>query len=174
MTMTLTSHQFLRELESLEGVEHAVTEFENAAHSVGEARRFARDRLAAWGFGRKHALTDKVVLVLSELATNAVLHARTRPEGENECFGVVLAYKEDFGLGVLVADNTCSLPAIVHPPSATAEHGRGLVLVETVADGWAVTRRRTEDRHCGKGVWGFFRVPEPSGLPARHGVSEGC
>ncbi|GLW53526.1 ATP-binding protein [Kitasatospora phosalacinea] len=46
--------------------------------SVPEARRGARTELAARGMDADHPLTDTVLLVVSELVTNAVRHAAPR------------------------------------------------------------------------------------------------
>lgn len=96
-----------------------------AAESVGRARRVAR----AWcRYCRvPDDLVDAVLLVMSEMCANAILH------GGSDSIGV-RAWLPSFGvLRIEVADYTPSrLPAVQHP-SAESEHGRGLFLVDAVA-----------------------------------------
>ncbi|AEW93813.1 regulatory protein [Streptantibioticus cattleyicolor NRRL 8057 = DSM 46488] len=110
-------------------------------HSAGRARREARDALRGWGCRREDA--EAVVLVVSELATNAIRHARAR----GRLFEVRLHYLGD------VSD-----PSTAHPretyPDDDAESGRGLLLVAANAEKWGW-------RPCptGKTVWARVRLP---------------
>ena len=84
---------------------------------------------------------DLVVLLVSELATNAVLHARTDY--------VVRVAVDEAGqrARVEVEDANERPPSIAHtPPEATS--GRGLHLVQSLAESWGV-----EGRMAGKLVW---------------------
>ena len=104
--------------------------------SPGRARRFVRDVLAAWGAER---FEEPATLLTSELVTNAVLHARSRPELKLRLAGD--------RLWVGVADNTPVSPVRKHygPQAAT---GRGLMLVERMAAAWG-----TSISDHGKVVW---------------------
>lgn len=95
--------------------------------SVGQARRFARRALDEWGLAD---LVDTVVLLTSELATNAVLHARTT-------FAVVLSLSAGH-LRVDVLDGSGTAPR-VRQPSPTAATGRGVGMVAALADQWGAT-----------------------------------
>ena len=106
--------------------------------SVGAARRFVEATLASSG---RPELADAATLLTSELVTNAVLHAGTE-------VGVVVRV-EGGGLRVEVHDASPVLP-VVKTHSALAATGRGLHLVEKLADAWGVGE---ED---GKYVW--FRL----------------
>jgi anti-sigma regulatory factor (Ser/Thr protein kinase) len=110
--------------------------------SPGRARRFVRDVLAAWGV--EH-FEEPATLLTSELVTNAVLHARSRPE-------LKLRLSGD-RLWVGVADNTPVSPVRKRygPEAAT---GRGLMLVERMAAAWG-----TSISDQGKVVW-FELSPE--------------
>jgi len=80
-----------------------------------------------------------VMLLTSELATNAVLHARTD-------FEVTVARGED-ALRIAVTDGNTRLPQPCMAP-ADATTGRGLALVDALANAWGA------DRHGrGKTVW---------------------
>ena len=92
--------------------------------AVRAARRFVEDQLV--GAGLEH-LADDAGLLTSELAANAVLHARTE-------FDVVM-YQVGAGARVEVRDRSSVLPVFT-APSATAMSGRGLILVQTLAAAW--------------------------------------
>ena len=100
--------------------------FPPAARSVVEARRRVTQALEDWEL---IALCDAVVLLTSELVTNAVLHARTPV--------TVAVTREGDGVRVSVTDGSHVTPAR-RRSSATATTGRGLQLLETLADHWAV------------------------------------
>lgn len=123
----------------------------------------------AWELPENDDLIDRVVLVLSELVTNAVVHGRTRPPGEKETVGVVLAFKKDFALGLLVGllvtDNSNKVPIPKIRPSADDVRGRGLTLVTAESDGWTTTPYQDREGCKRKGVWAFFQCPRSGVLP---------
>jgi two-component sensor histidine kinase len=105
------------------------------ARSVAAARRLLRSTLDA------HATSsaDDAVLMISELVTNAVRHARTRLH-----VSVSIA---DRTLRVEVSDDDPTLPvapALEHH----ATSGRGLRIVDNLADRWGAT-----PTDAGKTVW---------------------
>ncbi|HVM08988.1 MAG TPA: ATP-binding protein [Acidimicrobiales bacterium] len=102
------------------------------------ARSFLRRTLDAAGVS-----ADLAVLLVSELATNAVLHARTD-------FAVRIWIERDH-VRVEVQDANERPPMIGHTP-AESTSGRGLHLVQTLSTSWGV-----EGRPDGKTVW--FVVP---------------
>ncbi|MEU3334366.1 ATP-binding protein [Streptomyces sp. NPDC006668] len=112
--------------------------------SVGLARRRVRDHLADWGHGPDDpALTDALLLV-SELATNAVRHGPLR---ERE-FEVAVTALADGSCLIEVSDEGQLEPRL-RVVGEWEETGRGLHLVEAVAAAWGVW---TRGRH-GKTVW---------------------
>jgi anti-sigma regulatory factor (Ser/Thr protein kinase) len=117
--------------------------------SIGAARRFVRTALVAAG---RTELLDDAELAVSEIVTNAVVHAGTRIQVE-VVLGPVL-------LRVEVQDSSPHQPR-ARRYAATASTGRGLGLLNEVAADWGV--RATED---GKAVW--FELA-PSLAPPRHG-----
>ncbi|GAA5611535.1 hypothetical protein Spla01_02688 [Streptomyces platensis] len=94
------------------------------------AREFARTALVEWDLERR---ADEVLLCVSELATNALLHGV--PPGREYRLRLVLG--ED---GLLRVE--------VHDSGAEADWGRGLLLVSALADKWGVGERAP-----GKIVW---------------------
>ena len=113
--------------------------------SASSARRFVRENLRSWG-ADEHCET--AVLLISELVTNAVLHARSAPE-------VVMRY-EGTVLRIEVYDQSSVLPARRHY-GLQAGTGRGIVLVEEMASDWGA-----DQTGSGKVVW--FELRPGSGL----------
>ncbi len=92
--------------------------------AVAGARAFVREALERW---REDELVDTVTLLLSELVTNAVIHAAAAP--------TVAVHLLPDRVHVEVADDdTTRLQARDAPLSA--ESGRGLTLVEALAHRW--------------------------------------
>lgn len=117
--------------------------------SIPRARAFAYSALVDWG---AESRTDDVLLCVSELATNALLHGVPPGRGfllhlDRFADGVVRVEVHDSGRGDV------RLPAAPRPD---AEDGRGLLLVAAFADKWGVGERRP-----GKIVWCEFAVGGP-------------
>jgi len=97
--------------------------------NVPRARHELRRELAEWGLP---ALADTAELVLAELLTNAIRHARS-PAGRR----IETRYRmTSDGLRIEVHDANLTLPAM--PPevaSEAAESGRGLALVAALTGG---------------------------------------
>jgi anti-sigma regulatory factor (Ser/Thr protein kinase) len=105
--------------------------------SVGMARSLVRETLAAFDSDAR----EVALLLTSELVTNAILHARTPVQ-----LGVLV--DGDRAL-VCVADRLAQSPAL--SPRAHSQDrpgGRGLALVEDLADTWGTTTYTG-----GKTVW---------------------
>ncbi|MFJ2561068.1 MULTISPECIES: ATP-binding protein [unclassified Streptomyces] len=119
--------------------------------SVAAARAELRKALAGWGMS---ALEDSAVLVLSELVTNAVRHARVPSGREIETRFVPVRLPVPDGLRIEVHDASALRPfRWAEPPDACG--GRGLVIVDALADEWGVTDRGG----VGKLVWASWRSP---------------
>jgi len=112
--------------------------------SAALARLFVQQTLGEWGCD---GLLDASRLLVSELVTNAVLHARTDLE-----LSVRLVAR---GVRVEVSDGSPSAPVVRHYEDE-AMTGRGLALVEELASDWGV-----DDRGDGKSVW--FEIHEQLG-----------
>jgi len=104
------------------------------AASVSDARHVARGVAA----GMPADVAERLELVVSELASNAVRHAQT---------SFMLSILTEPSLRVEVADGSSALPA-PRQPGPWSEGGRGLWLVAACTECWGVTRRGS-----GKSVW---------------------
>ncbi|MET8506367.1 ATP-binding protein [Streptomyces sp. NPDC004787] len=109
--------------------------------SVPLARAFVRTALADWGLD---ARAEDVLVCVSELATNALLHGV--PPGRG--YRLQLSLTHPGPLRVEVHDSGDGTPAVREPSD---ESGRGLLLVEALADRWGVG-----ERNPGKIVWCEF------------------
>ncbi|WP_030799469.1 ATP-binding protein [Streptomyces sp. NRRL S-337] len=118
--------------------------------SVSLAREFARTTLADWDLKLR---TDDIVLCVSELATNALLHGAPPGRGYRLWLSLGAA---DGPLRVEVHDSGDGEPyATEATVGAECESGRGLLLVEALADRWGVG-----ERVPGKIVWCEFRCAD--------------
>lgn len=115
--------------------------------SVPIARRFVRDALRSIAGSRDVDIdVDTAVLLASELVTNAVLHARSP-------FNIVVAERATDLVRVEVRDGS-PVPPRMHSFSTMSATGRGLRLLEQLAEAWGV-----ESGADGKVVW--FEVGRP-------------
>lgn len=111
--------------------------------SVPAARQFVREAVTDWALGDR---LDDVLLCVSELATNALVHGV--PPGRG--YQLQLSLLADGVLRVEVHDSGDGRPDICEPCD---ESGRGLMLVAALADKWGVA-----ERSPGKIVWCEFVV----------------
>ena len=109
-----------------------------ATVSVPLARHVTQDLLRAWG--SPHDLDDAALLV-SELVANVVDHV----QGE-AVLSLELALAGDW-LRISVADGSAVRP-VVRELRGERPRGRGLQLVEAIADRWGA-----EDHEGGKRIW---------------------
>ncbi|MEU5363289.1 ATP-binding protein [Streptomyces sp. NPDC005925] len=96
---------------------------------VPGARQQVRKALADWGVGDE--LAHSVTLVANELLTNAVTHCRI-PSARVR----VTLTLDDGGLFLEVADPDRDRLPTIHRSRPDEEGGRGLALVEALADSW--------------------------------------
>ncbi|MEU3336780.1 ATP-binding protein [Streptomyces sp. NPDC002144] len=105
--------------------------------AVPEARRALRELLRQWG---RPGRSDVAELLTSELVTNALVHT--------DHDAVLTAVVGQRGLRVEVRDFVARRPRPCPANTGDGTHGRGLVLVQSLADAWGV---RTHG--VGKAVW---------------------
>ncbi|MFF2124241.1 SpoIIE family protein phosphatase [Streptomyces olivochromogenes] len=114
--------------------------------ALTEARHMIRAAVRAWGGGER---ADEVELVADELITNALIHT----EG-----AAIVTLRVLSGPGrrlrAEVEDSSSALPRR-REAGESGVSGRGLLLVDRLADVWGV-----EARGGGKCVWCEFLVPE--------------
>jgi anti-sigma regulatory factor (Ser/Thr protein kinase) len=111
--------------------------FPNATKSVAQARHYVTDSLR----GAPPEVIDSAAVMVSELATNAVRHADSE---------FTLSIDRDAAqIRVAVTDAAESLPRL-RSPSPKEHSGRGLQIVDALADEWGVAEMI--DR-AGKTVW---------------------
>jgi GAF domain-containing protein/anti-sigma regulatory factor (Ser/Thr protein kinase) len=125
-----------------EPADWALRRFPGDASSAPSARRFAADLIVAWGLT---ALSDTAQLLLGEVITNAVQHT----VGDVR---VRVSRKPD-RLRVEVTDGSDRVPD-VRPIDLEAENGRGLFIVQALADEWGHESVETG----GKTVWFELRT----------------
>jgi signal transduction histidine kinase len=108
----------------MEAQRHASVALPAATTAPGDARRFTVETLRRWG---ADGVLDEAELIVSELVTNALRHASSPSR-------VVLS-ATDSCLRIEVADDGRGGVVRWHPgPHDTS--GRGLMLVEAMADRW--------------------------------------
>ncbi|WP_328371775.1 ATP-binding protein [Streptomyces sp. NBC_00445] len=105
--------------------------------AVPEARRALRELLRHWG---KPGRSEIAELLTSELVTNAIVHT------DNDA--VLTAVVGPRGLRVEVRDFVARRPRLCVPNADDGTHGRGLALVQSLADAWGV-----RPHGVGKAVW---------------------
>lgn len=104
-----------------------------------EGRRFVGETLATWGMD---SLSETAAIVVSELATNAVLHAASTL--------LVVIERSAGGVRIGVADDSDLAPVVL---PATGKTGKGLHIVAGLAADWGA-----EALPDGKAVWADLRA----------------
>jgi anti-sigma regulatory factor (Ser/Thr protein kinase) len=106
--------------------------------AVGDARRFVRGAIG--DVDGLEVPVDALVLAVSELVTNAIIHARTP-------FSVTVRHLQPGSVQIDVFDGNTRLPQSARV-SRDATSGRGLAIIETLRLRWGV-----EPHPHGKTVW---------------------
>ena len=109
--------------------------------SVGGARGFVTDVLTEHDLP---LLVDDVRLVVSELATNALVHAQT-------AFTVKLRTAMGPAVVLEVGDGSCAGPVLV-ASTVLDTSGRGMAIVEALTQDWGIDVYEAG----GKSVWAVF------------------
>jgi anti-sigma regulatory factor (Ser/Thr protein kinase) len=114
--------------------------------AVPWARRVLRHMLCEW---RLESLSDPALLLVSELVTNAVEASRAVPRLDQVGHPMISLTVElgDASLLVKVWDADPGLP-VLQEEDLTGDRGRGLLLVDFLADAWG-----HHDHDHGKVVW---------------------
>ncbi|MFF6785519.1 ATP-binding protein [Streptomyces sp. NPDC012510] len=113
--------------------------FPGLPDQVAEARHFVAALL------QERSVADDAVLIVSELATNAVRHTLSGSAGG--WFLVVVAFREDC-VRLEVVDQGGDRAPLMRDAASQDLGGRGLVLVSACAKDWGV-----KDLPNGRAVW---------------------
>ncbi|WP_330336517.1 SpoIIE family protein phosphatase [Streptomyces sp. NBC_00557] len=112
------------------------------SEALTRARHLIRAAVRSWGYRDR---ADEIELVADELITNALMHT------EGSAIVTLRALDRGRRLRIEVEDSSSALPRR-REPGEDGVSGRGLLLVDMLADGWGV-----EARGGGKAVWCEFR-----------------
>ncbi|MDC2960994.1 ATP-binding protein [Streptomyces gilvifuscus] len=122
----------------------------------GQARAFTERALLDWGLDQ---CIDDALTVVSELTANAMLHARRcEAGGERETEVRLRLTRRPAHLVCAVTDRSDAVPVSPHAPDSFQEHGRGLFMVEALAQHWGWTRYTPS----GKTVWAILPTEAPA------------
>ncbi|TDC70179.1 ATP-binding protein [Actinomadura sp. GC306] len=129
----------------------------HAPSSVAVARRRLSSELIDSGV--YDAVVDDATVIISELISNALRHARPLPSGQVK---VRWRRLEDV-LELEVSDGGAMTEPRRGPGTLSSLGGRGLGIVETLADGWGVRHEEGSTT-----VWAILRAPSTSADCAAH------
>ncbi|MFE2506908.1 SpoIIE family protein phosphatase [Streptomyces naganishii] len=146
-----------RRIEQLELPRHDLA-------GVAAARRFVHDCLRRWDATE---ISDALELITSEAVTNALIHADSAVDVR------VREYDDRVRLEVRDSDAHPPLPSAIsvcdEAAQSTAEHGRGLMIVDSLATAWG-----SSPHGRGKTVWMELRLgPRGSRQPGTASASVG-
>ncbi|MET9515233.1 ATP-binding protein [Streptomyces sp. NPDC002994] len=125
-----------------------VQRFSSTRRGARLARVLAVQQLDSWGVPFGTGPSDAVAHVVAELAANAVTHGHV----PGRDFEVRLLWLRGGRVRIEVADTRGERWPRTRP-GADGEGGRGLLVVEALADAWGVT-----ERSVGKIVWADLAV----------------
>jgi two-component sensor histidine kinase len=124
--------------------------FPAVPESVVRTRRFVTDSIVHV----PRDVSDTLLVVASELATNCIRHGATTFEIRiDQLPDRILIEAEDDGGG----------EPVVRSPAPSETSGRGLQIVKALSDSWGVVRG---SRSTGKTVWAVLAIPAAAGQPA--------
>jgi anti-sigma regulatory factor (Ser/Thr protein kinase) len=109
-----------------------------SSSAPARARAFVADAGQDWGL--PEIMIESAQLATSELVSNSVEHALSGVE-------IVLERHANNRLRISVRDNSPTFP-VMHPVEAARPRGRGMALVEALAEVWGVTPHPD-----GKTIW---------------------
>lgn len=120
-----------------------------AEETVQTARSLARAAVATWGMD---GLARAAELVMSELVTNAVLHAW------GPSVRVIVERPASDRVRLAVVDRAPQRTPELRTPGPDDATGRGLLLVDEAADKWGYDVLGPHLRPWGKRVWAELKV----------------
>ncbi|WP_340374301.1 ATP-binding protein [Streptomyces sp. SS7] len=144
--------QFRNHESALDSSRTASLHLGGGREGCAEARNFTRRTLGGWSLDH---CADDALTVVTELASNAVLHGLPPLPADHltDHFDVRLRLTlRRSHLMCAVTDPSDSPPLYPPPGDDLLEHGRGLYIVETLSEHWGWTRRSP----VGKTVWAML------------------
>lgn len=127
------------------------------ARSVSEARDFTRATLRHWGVTDR---SDDIVVVVSELITNAIRYARPALADRGFRWPVRVDLVQSGPCLLSMVADPCSRPPVQQKPGCLAETGRGIQVISALSDQWGYTT----PSEMGKVVWAMFSAAPDSSL----------
>ncbi|MET7477314.1 ATP-binding protein [Streptomyces sp. NPDC005648] len=115
-----------------------------------QAREFTERTLSRWRLDQQR---DDALSIVSELVSNALVHARPHDADQGSDAEVLLKLTlRGPHLLCAVTDSGSTLPICPQTPAPLSEHGRGLRIVDALAEHWGWTRHALK----GKTVWAML------------------
>jgi len=118
--------------------EEARTSLSSHPTSASAARRFVRSVLLEWALADDRV--DSVLICTDELVTNAIVHV---------CSDIDVVVSRSAGRVRVEVHDRSTRPPLRRVEPVDADSGRGLRVVESLADRWGVS----SDGPAGKAVW---------------------
>ncbi|WP_079176664.1 ATP-binding protein [Streptomyces sp. MUSC 14] len=137
------------------GIPHFTVLLSSTPRGARLGRLLAADQLRSWGLP-----TDPATHIVAELAANAATHGRL----PGRSFRLTL-YVVGRTLRIEVTDTRGDRLPRLQVPDNHAESGRGLLLVDALADRWDVA----EGRYPRKTIWAELALPAPEPAPTGSG-----
>jgi anti-sigma regulatory factor (Ser/Thr protein kinase) len=132
----------------------------HATSSVAVARRhLSADLLSS---GTLESVVDDATVIISELLSNALRHARPLDTGQIR----VAWSRHGDSIEVAVSDGGAATEPRRSRPTLSSLGGRGLAIVETLAECWGVRH----ENGGGTTVWAILRVPHLAQPPSLSGT----
>jgi len=127
------------------------------ARSVRETRDFTIATLRRWGVADR---CDDIVIVVSELLTNAIRHAQPAADDERVRWPIRLDLLQSGPCVLCMVADPSDRPPVPREPGCLAEAGRGLQIIAALSDQWGFTT----PGDMGKVVWAMFSTSPGSPL----------
>ena len=127
------------------------------ARSVGETRDFTIATMRQWGVDDR---LDDIVIVVSELLTNAVRHARPAMADWRLRWPIRLDLLQSGPCVLCMVADPSDQPPVPQETGCLAEAGRGLQIIAALSDQWGYTA----PGEMGKVVWAMFSTAHGSPL----------
>jgi len=128
--------------------------FPAVGESVVRARRFVTDSVVEV----PRDVSDALLVITSELATNCIRHGATT-------FEIRIDQQADRIL--IEAEDDSAGDPVVRSPAPTDTSGRGLQIVKALANSWGVVKQKGSG---GKTVWAVLAVPASPELATETGA----